>query len=85
MNCQKASQILSQSLDRKLSLRERLSLRLHLTICDACTAFGQHLKLMRMTVKKITGQVEENKNVRISETARQRMASKIDEEARKTS
>ena len=36
ITCKQASQIISQGLDRKLGLGERLRLRLHLLICIGC-------------------------------------------------
>jgi hypothetical protein len=47
LNCKQASELLSQQLDRKLSWSERLSLRLHLLVCDGCTNFSKHMTALR--------------------------------------
>ncbi len=43
LSCKQASQLISQSLDRRLSGRERWSLRFHLIICYMCTRFSKQL------------------------------------------
>lgn len=53
LSCFQASQLLSQSLDRPLSWRERLSLKLHLIICEVCTRFAKQLKFMRDAVRQL--------------------------------
>ena len=41
ISCHKAADLLCQSLDRPLSLRERWQLRFHLWMCWPCTEFEQ--------------------------------------------
>ena len=45
--CHKASALASDSLDRQLTLTERLSLRLHLFICKNCQNHDHNLHLIR--------------------------------------
>ena len=47
LNCRQASTLLLQSQDRTLRTGERLGLRLHLMICEACTRFNGQLRVMR--------------------------------------
>ena len=47
MNCKEATQLMSQRLDRNLSFRERLGLRLHLLICRGCEATARHFAFLR--------------------------------------
>lgn len=54
MNCRQASQLVSQSLDRRLSWRERFGLRLHLLICDACAEFQRQMRLLRAATQRLT-------------------------------
>lgn len=51
VTCREASELLSQSQDRPLSIRERLRLRFHLTICDACTRFSHQLAFLREAMR----------------------------------
>jgi hypothetical protein len=39
--------LMSESLDRQLSIRERLRLRLHLLVCVWCVRYLQQIKLLR--------------------------------------
>jgi predicted anti-sigma-YlaC factor YlaD len=48
MNCQTATQLLSQALDDELDLAERAPLRLHLWMCTHCRAFKGNLQDMRV-------------------------------------
>jgi predicted anti-sigma-YlaC factor YlaD len=45
--CKEISTLVSQSLDRRLTWRERLAIRLHLYVCDACRNFAGHLRWLR--------------------------------------
>jgi hypothetical protein len=47
LTCREASRLLSEGLDRELTLRQRISLRLHLTLCDACTRVKAQFEFMR--------------------------------------
>ncbi|MBU6468142.1 MAG: zf-HC2 domain-containing protein [Betaproteobacteria bacterium] len=43
MNCRESTALLSESQDRALTFKERVSLRLHLFFCSGCTQFKLHL------------------------------------------
>jgi len=47
MNCKQASRLMSQELDRPLSWREKVSLRLHLMMCDGCRNFQKQMAFLR--------------------------------------
>lgn len=47
MNCREATRLMSESMDRKLSAPEQLSLRLHIVICSGCRNFRGHMSAMR--------------------------------------
>lgn len=53
MNCKEATQLMSQDLDRKLSLVERLGLKLHLLICKGCRATGRHFAFLHAAARRI--------------------------------
>lgn len=46
-NCKKVSRLVSESLDRKLPLYQRMGIRIHLLICKFCRRFQQQLMLIR--------------------------------------
>lgn len=46
MPCGEAVGLMSESLDRSLTMRERLFLKLHLLVCAWCTRYLRQLKFM---------------------------------------
>ncbi len=47
IQCEDATRLASDRLDRKLSMREGLALRLHLLGCDGCTQFSRQMVALR--------------------------------------
>jgi hypothetical protein len=56
--CEEVLPVLSQSLERKLTLRERVTLRLHFLICVYCIRYLKQLRLMRNAVRARSQQIE---------------------------
>ena len=50
--CQQTVQVISQSLERSLSMRERVLLKLHLWVCMWCVWYLEHLQLIRDTARE---------------------------------
>lgn len=73
MNCQQTSRLLSQGLDRPLSFKERLSLRLHLLMCDACRHFAEQLRFLRQAAAEVEMRTLTNECLRLGERARERI------------
>jgi hypothetical protein len=78
INCKEASKLISQSLDRQLTLRERFSLKLHLMICEFCRQFSQHLQAMRVALRQMVGSIENNDSIELPSTAKARIANILD-------
>ncbi|MFN2355158.1 MAG: zf-HC2 domain-containing protein [Desulfopila sp.] len=53
-NCKDISRLVSDSMDRNLSLRHRLGIRFHLMMCRYCHRFARQLKRMRQVIRKET-------------------------------
>lgn len=53
LSCKEVTQLVSQGLDRRLSLGERLWVRLHLMICDGCTRFARQVRFIRKAVRSL--------------------------------
>lgn len=47
MNCKQTVELMSQAQDRRLGLRERFNLALHLALCNGCRNARKHLKFIR--------------------------------------
>lgn len=53
LTCREATELVSQGLDRELSRWERVKLKLHLLICDACSNFVRQTAFMRRALKRL--------------------------------
>jgi hypothetical protein len=51
LTCKEATHLASQGLDRRLGVLERLSLRLHLAVCDGCSRVARQFAFMRKAVR----------------------------------
>jgi hypothetical protein len=51
--CKEIHRLVSEGLDRDLSLVERMGLRVHLVYCDACTNFNGQMNLIRRAMRKM--------------------------------
>jgi|GraSoi_2013_60cm_1033757.scaffolds.fasta_scaffold01630_5 hypothetical protein len=58
-SCREMTHLLSQSMDRQLSLYSQLVIWLHLTICDHCVRFAEHLAFIRKVNRSILKYAEE--------------------------
>ena len=55
LNCKETSRLLSQAQDQRVPLLERVKLRLHLGVCDACTQFSKQLEFLRAAMRAYPG------------------------------
>lgn len=76
LNCSKSSLLASRALDEKLSLRNRLLLKIHLIICNSCRKFSQQLTFLR----DATQHANAHSLFKLSDSARQRIADAIKSE-----
>lgn len=51
ISCQKASHLISEGMDRPLTLKETISLKMHLIMCKACTQVLKQLKGIRILIR----------------------------------
>ena len=59
MNCRKATELVSQSLDRELTFRERVTLGIHEAICSGCRNFETQLKMLRAICRAYSSEENE--------------------------
>ena len=78
LDCKQTSQLISQSLDRSLTLRERFALRLHLFVCKYCKQFSQHLQTIRVALKQMTSSIESNNSIEMPSAAKKRIAGLVE-------
>jgi predicted anti-sigma-YlaC factor YlaD len=53
LTCKEVSAVVSQGLDRKLSVGERFALKMHLALCQACRNFVKQTAFIRRAVKHL--------------------------------
>ncbi len=74
LDCQHASHLISQSMEVRLTWRQRFGLRLHLMMCDACTQFSRQMLLLRSALRQLGSRTENDETLRLSQEARERIA-----------
>lgn len=53
LSCKEVTRLVSQGLDRRLGVGERLRLRLHLAICGGCTQFSRQMRFLRKAMQRL--------------------------------
>ena len=59
LTCRDASHLMSQSLDRRLGLKEKFNLKLHLLICKSCQIVNNQLEYLHQLCKKFAAQAHD--------------------------
>ncbi|MES2207702.1 MAG: zf-HC2 domain-containing protein [Pseudomonadota bacterium] len=54
ISCKVATHLLSEQLDRTLTIKEKWVLKFHLFICTGCTNFKSNINFLRKACKHIT-------------------------------
>jgi hypothetical protein len=56
LSCKEVTRLVSQSLDRELTLGERTMLRLHLAVCRGCRTVNRQLAALRGAIRQLSGE-----------------------------
>ncbi len=80
LDCKHATRLASQAMDCPLPWRQRIALRLHLLMCDACTQFVRQLHLLRAAVSRLEQRIENEATLVLSKSARKRIADAMHEQ-----
>ncbi|HEX5612898.1 MAG TPA: zf-HC2 domain-containing protein [Burkholderiales bacterium] len=54
LSCKDVTRLVSQGLDRELSLGERTMLRFHFAICAGCRNVNRQLALLRSAIRQLS-------------------------------
>ena len=72
--CKEIAQIISASLDRKLTLREKFVMKLHLVACKPCVRYFEQSEFLHKATQKLDDNLKEDVYAgRLSDEARQRI------------
>ena len=52
--CKEVHRLVSEGMDRDLSLLERVRVHIHLAACNACRNFGGQMALLRRAMRQLT-------------------------------
>ena len=77
LTCKDASRLISKSLDRPLSWSDRMKLKFHLFICDACNRFNVQLGQLRSAVKRMRHEAENDESIQLPLDVKARIASQM--------
>ncbi|PCJ63074.1 MAG: hypothetical protein COA79_02875 [Planctomycetota bacterium] len=79
ISCKKAGELASESHDRKLSVMEKLSFKIHLSMCKICKVFAKQYELVKEMTKIINKKIEDGEPIGpgLSEEASQKIKIKI--------
>ena len=53
IDCKHAARLISRAMDDRLPFWDRVRLRLHLAVCDACTNARRQMQLLRRAVQRL--------------------------------
>jgi hypothetical protein len=81
LTCKDASKLISEAQDRKLGLRERIGLRLHLWMCKSCRLFEKQLCQLRQALQKGCIQGELPTEITLSTEARERIRQTLNKQS----
>lgn len=56
LSCKEVSVLMSQSIDRRLSWRERWGARTHLLLCTACRRFKRQVEFLHKATRQYAGE-----------------------------
>jgi hypothetical protein len=59
LNCREVTRLVSESQERKLSVVEKMTLNLHLMMCDGCKNFSLQVPFLRQAMKAYAGRLDE--------------------------
>ena len=54
LTCKEVTRLVSQGLDRELTLGERTALRVHFAICQGCRNVNRQLAFLRQAMRKLS-------------------------------
>src|SRR5271167_2120744 len=76
-SCREATRLQSEGLDRRLSLRQRLGLRIHLLLCKWCRRYGRQITFLRNVAQENPDKMAESVVQNLSAEARERIKKRL--------
>ena len=76
-SCKNVTQIISQSHDRTLTLREHIAIKLHLFICYPCRRFVRQLTILTTVLQRLLKEDIPSDDSALASAARQRIRERL--------
>ena len=76
-NCRQASRLQSEALDHKLSILQRVGLRIHLVFCRWCRRYGKQIRFLRQAAHEHPDELAEHARQKLPDDARERIKQKL--------
>src|SRR5204862_6034736 len=76
-SCKEAARLQSEALDRKLPLRQRFGLRVHLLLCKWCRRYGKQITFLRNAAREHPDEMAEPVPQKLSAEARERIKQRL--------
>lgn len=80
MNCKQASELASKTLDSKLGLWQRLSLRFHLMMCRLCRTYAHQLEFLHRIAPQIDAHIETHTDIKLAAETKAKLKQSIDQQ-----
>jgi hypothetical protein len=72
-NCQHVAQLVSESMDHKLSPGRRLGMRFHLLMCKHCARYKKQLYFIRQLISNNSSLISDSSPTTMDESAKKRL------------
>lgn len=83
LSCKDVSELVSQSIERRLTRRERWAVQLHLLICAACLRFRRQVEFLHRAARQYAAQgLQAAQQLELSPQARIRIHAALEQERR---
>lgn len=82
LSCRRANALVSDRMDRRLTLRERMSLALHLMICSGCRRASKQFRRMQQATERgerLDAPPVDGVELRLDEGARARISRELED------
>ncbi|WP_425289856.1 zf-HC2 domain-containing protein [Stieleria varia] len=76
-SCKEISKLVSSSLDRKLSFRDRIEVWMHLKMCRLCGAFWRDLRRLRSNVRGQIVEKEQDESICLNPSSKARIQAEV--------
>lgn len=85
MSCKDMSELISLGQDQKLSIRQKMMLRIHLLFCEACSRFDKQIRFLNRAMENYiqTPPSGDNSKKTLPEDAKERIRRALDDEGHK--